>query len=178
MSRPAIPYSEDVALRICEQLGTGKTLKAICRGKGMPARSTVYAWLAEHTEFKTMFQAARDEHIDNEFDRLDDLVNQKPPVDQYGRIDHGWVTNQRVKVAALQWKLSKLRPREFSDRMELTGAEGAPLMPPDEELTPERIAEGARRLAFILHRAVLTDEALAKALAPPDNCRSCSPRPG
>jgi hypothetical protein len=165
MSRPAIPYSEHVALRICEQLADGKTLKQICRAKGSPARSTVYAWLAEHPEFNTMFQTARNEHIDNEFDRLDDLVNQKPPTDAYGRVDQGWVANQKVKVAALQWKLSKLRPREFSDRMELTGAEGAPLMPPAEELSPERIAEAARRIAFILHRAALLQDSALPLLA-------------
>ncbi len=45
MGKPLVNYSRALAKRICDQLARGRTLKAICRDDGMPARQTVQEWV-------------------------------------------------------------------------------------------------------------------------------------
>ncbi len=42
--RPSL-YTEALAAKICRRLAEGETLRSICRGKAMPAISTVMGWL-------------------------------------------------------------------------------------------------------------------------------------
>jgi hypothetical protein len=153
VSKPDVPYSDEIALKLCERLAGGESLLKICATEGMPARSTIYSWLKANSSFQVMYLAAREEHADSEFERLDQLVNETPPTDDKGRIDMGWVQNQRLKVDALKWKLARMSPRKYSERIEITGADGEAFVPKPDELTPDRILEGARRLAFILRQA-------------------------
>lgn len=155
MARPT-EYNEEIAARICEQLADGKPMIEICSAEGMPARSTVYKWLAANPGFVAMHQAAREEHADAEFERLDALVNTVLPKDANGRTDMGDVQQLRLKVDTKKWQLARMHPKKYAERFELTGAAGAPLVagPP----TPEQILEGARRIAFMLQKAIVLQE--------------------
>jgi hypothetical protein len=46
-----------VADRICERLLEGRSLKAICLDRGMPAASTVFRWLAEDPVFAGRYRS-------------------------------------------------------------------------------------------------------------------------
>lgn len=47
--RPGRPTIRNRAIenKICECIASGKTLRLICKDNAMPARSTVYRWLAK-----------------------------------------------------------------------------------------------------------------------------------
>jgi hypothetical protein len=185
--KEAVPYSEDVAVRLCERIADVGNLRKVCQEEGMPHPSTVYEWIGVVPGFNPMYLAAREQYADSEFDRLDDLMNEPAPKDDRGRIDVGWVQQQRLKVDTLKWKLSKLCPRRYSERLELVGAEGKPLVP---ELPLEQLQlEAARRMAFILQRAdeimkrkapapLLLVHEVAPPEAPPPPARREPPPPG
>jgi hypothetical protein len=143
-----VEYTLEFATAICARLADGESLKTICAAEGMPDRSTVYRWLSTRPDFLTMYRAAREEHADAEFDRLTDLVNEEPKRDANGRVDLGWVQQQRLKVDTLKWQLARMAPKKYSERFEVTGAEGVPLMP--DGGGPTDWLASARRLAFIL----------------------------
>lgn len=63
-----------------------------------------------------------------------------------------------MKIDTGKWKLSKLCPRRYAERFELTGAEGKPLVPELPE--DQRWLEAGRRIAFVLARA---DRAVKRA---------------
>ena len=52
-------YSEEVAGTICMEIMAGKSLRTICAMEGMPAASTVYAWLGQYPEFSAHYARAR-----------------------------------------------------------------------------------------------------------------------
>jgi hypothetical protein len=43
-------YSDKIAEAICERLLNGESLRAICADPAMPARATVFRWLARNQE--------------------------------------------------------------------------------------------------------------------------------
>src|SRR5271169_4511560 len=47
-------YSDKIAEAICDRLVDGESLRAICADPGMPARATVFRWLASNQEFRNL----------------------------------------------------------------------------------------------------------------------------
>ena len=55
-------YTEELAAEICERLSTEEGgLFEVCKAEDMPARSTVYQWLAKHEVFADMYARARED---------------------------------------------------------------------------------------------------------------------
>ncbi|MFX8836770.1 hypothetical protein ABTM80_19580, partial [Acinetobacter baumannii] len=52
-------FASKLAVRICERIAGGESLRAICRDDGFPARATVFRWLAEHPTFAEHYARAR-----------------------------------------------------------------------------------------------------------------------
>ena len=52
-------YDAEIAETICERLVNGESLRAICADPAMPARATVFRWLARNQEFRRSYALAR-----------------------------------------------------------------------------------------------------------------------
>lgn len=183
MTERKVQYREKVAELICDRLAAGESLLKILETKGMPRRSTVYGWRKARPEFEAAYVAARDEHCEREFDRLDALMAEVPPKDDKGRTDVGWVQLQRLKTDSLKYKLSIMQPQRFNERRAAAG-KIEPEVPPAEERTPENLFEAARRIAFLLHKAGQQPAPAAQQPAeraapppPPAALRLPAPRP-
>jgi hypothetical protein len=53
-------FSAEIAEKIWDELVEGKSLRAICADPRMPAKATVYRWLARDQEFRRSYVLARD----------------------------------------------------------------------------------------------------------------------
>ena len=58
-------YSAEIAETICERLLNGESLRAICADPAMPARATVFRWLARNQEFRRSYALARQCHAED-----------------------------------------------------------------------------------------------------------------
>jgi hypothetical protein len=131
VGRPS-KYSEALADRIVEAMIDGSDLVAICQQPGFPDRASVYRWAAERPDFAARLERARE--------ALGDLA-----AFEIGRIAANCTAEtaaaDRVKLAALQWRASRLAPRKYSERRvnELVGAGGGPVAvearPPTIDIT-------------------------------------------
>jgi len=54
LGRPSI-RPRAIEERICERIAWGEPLNAICRDKSMPAKSTVFRWLAQDAKRAAQF---------------------------------------------------------------------------------------------------------------------------
>ena len=119
VGRPS-KYSEALADRICEAMINGRDLMSICNSSGFPDRKSVYRWAAQYPDFAARLESARE--------ALGDLAAY-----EIGRIAANCTpesaVSDRVKLAALQWRASRLAPRKYSERRvnELVGAGGGPV---------------------------------------------------
>lgn len=107
MGRPS-GYSEEVADMICQELMAGKSLRTICAMEGMPAASTVYAWLGQYREFSAQYARAREVQADVLADEMIEIADTEPDPNR-----------ARVMIDARKWLASKLRPKKYGDRVEL-----------------------------------------------------------
>lgn len=132
-------YTVELADAICERLSNSDvSLRQICAGKGMPARSTVLLWLQQHEEFRAKYTRAREEQADVVFDEM-------------GTIERQAIARKvapdvaRVVLQSKQWRAAKLANKKYGEksRTELTGPDGGPIQTettldisnlPDEQL--------------------------------------------
>lgn len=118
-----IRYDEALARRICRRLAEGETLMAICRGKGMPARRTVYDWLEAHAAFQARYRAAREQQLETwaeEIVELADTLAAEPDREQLAR------TKLRIEVR--QWLLQRLAGRSEAEPASGAGRQRRPVV--------------------------------------------------
>lgn len=154
--RPSI-FSEAIALRICERLAEGESLRAICADDDMPSRGTVFNWLLDekHAAFLNQYTRARELQADTFVDEIPDIADdgRNDWIEKNDPDNPGWLANgenarrSQIRIDARKWMAGKLRPKKYSDKVitELTGANGGPIETKD--LTPH---DRAKRTAFAL----------------------------
>ena len=119
VGRPS-KYSEALADRIVEAMIDGSDLVAICQQPGFPDRASVYRWAAERPDFAARLEQAREALGDIAAFEIGQIAASCTPESAVA---------DRVKLAALQWRASRLAPRRYSERRvnELVGAGGGPV---------------------------------------------------
>jgi len=127
MARPS-EYSPEVVDAICDRMVNGQGLLKICADDEMPARVTVYRWLASNPEFRKRFAEAREalmdfyaEQILNiAFDESGDVILDQGKDGKTSAVaNHAKVQRDRLKVDSLKWTASRLFPKRYGDKMEL-----------------------------------------------------------
>lgn len=137
--RPTL-YTKEIANRICEELATGKSLRAICAAdEELPAENTVRGWAMDDVQgFFAQYARARDLGLDAMADEVIEIADTTQEGVKTKITDEGeetthadMIEHRKLRFQARQWYLSKLAPKRYGDRLhqELTGANGAPLNP-------------------------------------------------
>lgn len=149
---PAREGLTDVQMTICRRLMEGESMVAICRDDGMPARSTVFEWLATQPEFQRAYILAKQllaETFADEIVAISDDASRDWIETEDGKVlDHEHVQRSRLRVDSRKWLASKLAPKRYGDSASLrVGGLDAGA---DREMTDD---ERAVRLAAILSAA-------------------------
>jgi hypothetical protein len=129
MGRPTI-YTQELAESILEELAQGKSLVQVCSADEMPGLRTVMRWAKENDDFGTQYAHAREaqaEIMDDKILTTADGTNAEN------------AAAQRVKVDAYKWRASKLAPKRFGDKIDVTSGD-KPVGEMDETAIAVRIA--------------------------------------
>ncbi len=110
-------YNQKLAATICEQIVLGNSLRTICAQEGMPHISTIFEWKAKHKEFSEQYAMAKEEQADTLADDMEDIARDTT-------ID---VARARLIIDTRKWSASKLKPKKYGDKLELSGDEESPL---------------------------------------------------
>ena len=102
-----------LAKEICELIATGSSLNSICQRDDMPDYKTVRVWLRKSENFRLIYMQARDDQADFYADELRDIAYDV-------RADKDEIEKAKLKVDALKWIASKLKPRKYGDKLDLT----------------------------------------------------------
>jgi hypothetical protein len=126
--RPPIPFNEDVALHICVELASGRPLTRICKEDDVPSLVTIYKWLMENEKFAKDYARAREDQADTLADETLTIADEVPASSDKGNIDQGAVQHQKLRVDTRKWVAAKMRPKKYSERHEITNADGVPFV--------------------------------------------------
>ncbi len=108
IGRPS-SYNEDIAALLCERLSNGESLRTICSEDAMPAKATVFKWLAANPSFVDQYTRARETQVELMSFDLIDLSDPKDKDDMVA------VQRNRLQVDTRKWVMSKLAPKKYGD---------------------------------------------------------------
>lgn len=127
--RPEV-YSKEIADQICFRLSEGESLKRILASPGMPGSSSVYRWLLDSTkrEFWDNYSRARgiqaevmfDEILDIADDGTNDYMTITKGDNDYNVEDREVTNRSKLRVESRKWYLSKVLPKKFGDKLDMT----------------------------------------------------------
>lgn len=121
-------FDQAIADAICEKIADGQSLRSICASEDMPAKSTVFKWLIQQTEFADQYTRAREAQADALFDEIQDIADDgsndyitKTNADgsEYEAVNSEHIQRSRLRVDARKWMASKLQPKKYGDKQEI-----------------------------------------------------------
>lgn len=155
MARPS-SFTEEMGDRICELLAEGQSLRAICSADDMPSQSAVFRWLADERRatFRQQYARAREAQADALFGEMLDIADdgsndwmerrrQDGSTDEVLNSEH--VQRSKLRIDARKWMASKLNPKVYGDKLDVTSG-NEPLRNLDDEALDARIAAKMKAL--------------------------------
>jgi len=125
MARPEI-YSKEIANKICARIASSsKSLRTICKDEGMPDVATVLRWLRDDKDgFCTQYTRAKEEQadfmIEEMIDIADDGTNDFIDTEKGKQENKEVVNRSRLRVDTRKWIASKLKPKKYGDKVDVT----------------------------------------------------------
>lgn len=115
-------YTKELGDAICEQLADGISLRTVLLGKGMPAGSTVFRWMRENEDFRKQYEAAKEESADALLEDMFDIADKSIEEAKKGDAKRAGakVAAHRLAVDTRKWAASKLKPKRYGDKLDLT----------------------------------------------------------
>jgi hypothetical protein len=139
-------FLDELADEICSRIVEGESLRSICRGNNMPHISTIFNWFRTQPQFLEQYMRAKEQQADTNQEDIQQLAHDTIK----GKIDP-----QAARVAGdlLKWSSSKLKPKKYGDKLDLT-SDGKQLPSPilafvnptddiKEEEKPKEVPENA-----------------------------------
>lgn len=139
VGRPS-EFTKEIGDYICEKISTSevgiRTLHE--QDSKFPSMSTIMRWLKNHSEFRDQYARAKEAQADMFFEQIVEIANtpvlgvtKKSGVNQFGDFEEvteaDAIAHRRLQVDARKWVISKLNPKKFGDKVDITtGGEKLP----------------------------------------------------
>jgi len=127
LTKPGSPDRRKIADMVLAGMRGGLSTFKACAAVGVH-HSTFVGWVGEDAELANNYARAREdliERIANEVIELSDVdVGMQPD----GKKDWAAVQKQKLQVDTRKWLLSKLAPRKYGEKLEVSGDPENPLV--------------------------------------------------
>jgi len=110
---------------ICEELEKGYSLRSILRRENMPSSRTFFKWVDESNDKVKQYERSvelRSEFLFDEIIEIADKQGEDVGEDADGNkvINHNIVQRNRLQIDARKWALSKMLPKKYGDKTDIT----------------------------------------------------------
>ena len=121
MGRPVKwPLEHPVWIEIIDQVSAGKALSTVLREPGYPTWSNFQAMVSQDAKLTAAYEKAVQDRADRLADEILQLSDEPMPDGLEGAMASAWVQQKRMQVDARKWIASKLKPRTYGDRIDMT----------------------------------------------------------
>ena len=133
-------YTAELATAICERIALGESVRLICADEDMPAQSTVYKWLEDNPAFTEQYTRARARQAEFMLDEILEIADDTTQDTEYGdagpKANAEWISRSKLRVDARKWAMSKLAPKKYGDKLDLTSGDKPLLAPTIQIIAP------------------------------------------
>jgi hypothetical protein len=105
--------------KMLEHITEGKSLMSATKEAKMSYATAMYQ-LRNNPELQSKYREAIAERGDYLADELVDLSDEMPPADLDPQLINAWVNRQRLRIDARKWTASKLRPKQWGDKIDVS----------------------------------------------------------
>jgi hypothetical protein len=126
MKATPIAEKQHKITEVLKKMREGNSLRQATKAANVPVQ-TFMDWVDKDPELSGQYAQARADLIDKIADDIMSIADQEMIPTGEGRVDSAMVQKQRLRVDTRKWLLSKLAPKKYGDKLELTGDENAPL---------------------------------------------------
>ena len=119
--RPSI-FSQDLADTICARISLGESMRSVCRDENMPPQQTIFRWFRERKDFCEQYERACAERTDSQQEDLlemGDLAIQHAEATDPKAVG-AVVSAYKLKADNLKWSMSKMKPKKYGDKLDVT----------------------------------------------------------
>ena len=121
--RPSL-YTQELADYICEQLAEGKSMRTVAKEENMPSMQTIFSWLRIHQEFLEQYTRAKEEAADLLVEEMLEIADETSrdtiDTDTGQKQNAEWINRSRLRVDTRKWVASKLKPKKYGDKVDVT----------------------------------------------------------
>ena len=115
-----LAFSErEIWPEILQRISSGESLTRAVKCVGMEYWTAKYH-LRHNESLKKQYYLALEERGDYLAEELVDLADEMPPTDLPTELINAWVNRQRLRIDARKWTSSKLRPKVWGDKIDVT----------------------------------------------------------
>lgn len=115
-----------IIIDVCNRIMEGEAVRNILKEKDMPAPTTFFKWIDESNENLEHYARANRIRAEMRFDKIREfakadcsytMTDEKG--NTYKRTDSAKVQQQRVKIDAEKWCLSRENPKKYGDKIQV-----------------------------------------------------------
>lgn len=123
-------YTPELGDLICDMLAEGMSLRKVCSNNNMPDKSTVFRWLRSDPEFRDQYARAKEEAADALVEEMLDIADdasqdfqivKSKKGNEYPVMNAEFAARSRLRVDTRKWIASKLKPKRYGDKLDITG---------------------------------------------------------
>lgn len=120
-------YTLEMAARICDELGEGKSLRSVCKQEGFPCKSVVFKWLCRNPEFEKMYRFATsaradafaEDMLDIADDGSNDWMETNDPDNPGYRFNGEHFQRSRLRVDTRKWNAARMNSKRYGDKFDI-----------------------------------------------------------
>ena len=110
---------------ICSKIIEGKSLRTALKELDNIPPKTFFVWLREDENKCKQYAQATEERAEMMFEDMFDIADEEPDRIETKTgyvIDSGHIQNKRVRIDTRKWALSKMMPKKYGDKIDVTSA--------------------------------------------------------
>jgi hypothetical protein len=124
---------ETLFKKVLKAVEGGEPLGRTLSEKGMPSRTSFYTWLEEIKGYSERYARACELRADAIFEEIFDIADETSRdtiITEKGEIPNSeWINRSRLRVDARKWALSKMNPKKYGDKLDVTSGNKPMAMP-------------------------------------------------
>lgn len=120
-------FTPALAMRICQSIAEGKSLRSVCLMEGMPHISTVLDWVNRRPEFAEQYAHAREARADMLVEDMLHIADTPQEGVVTKETEKGtfvttgdMIEHRRLQVDARKWNAARMAPKKYGDKSETT----------------------------------------------------------
>lgn len=123
--KPRITRSPELLAIMFDRVSKGESLDTICSTPDMPSRKSFFAWCMEDPESRSGYELAlemKGEFYAEQIVEISDRSSDDWKQDEKGRMvpDTEHIMRSKLRVDARKWVVSKLLPKKYGDKLDIT----------------------------------------------------------